>query len=736
MAYTRVAAKLTTDNPIRYGYITKHGGGRDWEAAEMRSYEAGAQFQSADVWGTYSWLYGGDFEYLKPLKGIAPISKTRRANMALTDWSVIHGAWQASPSSGYLTTTYLHFHDARPNLFATNEYGLIESSATFAPSVKLWMWRFPGDPADADPATVEVQFMGDGAIPSYVVGFPVKDLSGTYWQDLTGESAQLMQGPYLMGAPLGCSQFQMIDQANGAGQAQKVAEAGTGAEFMSATIEFVDGWFLCRTSMSEQPWAFRGSWDAADGRRLPFEMRTGKLRIAVIGHTAMVAVAQMTYASGVSLHHSTYLAVNPANTETTPSYRTVSGGSGTVSVAPEYAGIGDRSRPVVTFSASSATQRAVLYNVQEYRAATIGGAVSAPQTSIGDDSFKLYQLEGELTDKWRGNTLTATIKAKAGSQVDELKPNRWVQAAVGANNAGSAVTYYTLFTGWYGEIEKQRDPAEGPTDRSVATLQAFDGIEGRLSHHQMLYHCSYEGWPVGDAFRQILNRCGVSAAQIVVAAACETMTLPLALLRGDRRFQFRPEEQVVAALDMIAECRDLQWGYSETGAYFIRPRPTYAGTYGYTLTPASLTPEDHVLTVKGSVDPSKFCTALWLFTGRGADMKSSVTWDLPAQGTASALNYIGDYWPRVEIRPEYDETSLTLLASRLWAERTERLRMIAWTMQDHPELLPDSFVKVQVPNIDIPTDSIYRIIHKRWTADPVSTRFSQELVAVLVQEGT
>lgn len=733
MAYVKVAAKLTTDLPIRNGYISRYGIGRDWEAAEIRDFQPGPQFLSADMWGQYSWLYNGEFEYLSPLKGIAPISKTQRPNMALSDWSVISGSWKETPSAGYLKTTYLHAYDGRPNLVATGEFGRIESVATFAPAIKLWMWRFPGDAADTDPATVEVHFLGNGGVPEYIVGFPARSLSGAYWQDETGNSDQVMNGPYLLGRPLGVTTYALIDQASGGGSPQKAQEAGEGAAFMSATIEFIDGWFLCRMSGVEQPWAFQGQWSDANDVRRTFDaaaMATGKLRIYVTGHTAMVAVAQLAYSTSSVLRPAVYMQVAP-NVETTPSYRTVTGGAGTVTVAPEYSG-SDKARPVVTFASGGSSLRSVLYNVQEYRAATIGGASSSETVTLADDSFKLYKLEGELTDKWRGATLTATIKSKLGVQVDEIKPNRWCKAEVSLDN-GSA--YTTLFTGYYQSIEKTRDPDNGPGDRSVATIHAVDGIEARLGHHQTLYHCSYEGWPVGDWFRHVLNRCGIPAALISVDAACEAMTLPTATLKGDRRFQFRPQEQVVAMLDMGAECRDLQWGQNQTGVYFIRPRPVHtAGAYSYTLDAASVTDTDIMLSVKAAIEPAEFFTALHCFVGRGLDMRSLSEWDIPAQATPTDLHYIGDYWPKVVIEPEYDD-ALTLVR-RLWAQRTEQARMLYWTSHYHHDLLPDAYVRVQVPNIDIPTNSIYRVIHKRWSADPVTTRFEQELVGVLVEEGT
>ena len=79
---------------------------------------------------------------------------------------------------------------------------------------------------------------------------------------------------------------------------------------------------------------------------------------------------------------------------------------------------------------SSGGMRAVLYNVQEYREATVGNAQSNPLTTVGNPALQLVSIRGELTSAWRGATLDAELKAAQGETLPELKTNDKVEAAV------------------------------------------------------------------------------------------------------------------------------------------------------------------------------------------------------------------------------------------------------------------------------------------------------------------
>jgi len=729
MSYVRAAANLILDNPHADGHITQFGIGRDWQAEERRLTGSWAW----DLATPLGWEYAGQFEYLDKLKAVAPLGTYTPADMALSDWTVTQGKWQESSSSGALRYKHLHFYDGRPGLFATSEYGILTSKASFRPNLFCGVWRFPADKTETDPCVFEIHFLGDGTSPVYVLGFPAPGPGGNYYQGGPTVNSEQYTHPLLMAHMPGQTAWSIIDEARG-GAPQAGGDLNQKAYWQGLRIEYTDGWLLVRQHGQDEAWAYSGNWTDAGGVTRNFALVDGPIQLRVCGHTAQVTLAPLTYPASAVLRPSGWFVTAPT-VNPTPSYMAVRAEPAGTAIAVATEGGSGRCRPAVTFTGGN--DRAVLYNLMEYRAATVGGAVSNPGQTLGNEALKLKSLSGELTSSWHGGTLEAELEARLGHTMAELTPNCKVTGKVSLD-AGS--TYTTLFTGYSTPAEKWLN--ESKLGRTKATLHAVDWIEARGKHHQLYGHCSYEGWPVDDAFEYLLNRAGVPSSLIAVDAGVSAAVLgpyyylPIGNPKGERCLQFRVDENIVAALDQICELRDLQWGVNQLGVCFLRRRLTHtAGHYDYTVDDDSAD-ASNLLAFKHVRSVQDYFNVLLVLSGEGFSMAARQLVDMDSIGTYGSADYVGEDWWRVEAQPEGDNPDL--IANRLWQQRSENAHLIYWKTSAHVELLPDQELRVQVSGVDVPTNSIYRITRKAWRVDDPegANRLSQEIEAVLVEVGS
>ncbi len=690
---------------------------------------------SADLAGQYGWLYNGQFEYLEKLKAIAPIGQATFTDMALADWTVTQGAWAESSKAGALRTTHLHFYDTRPGLVALNEYGILTSKDDYLPNLALSVWRFPATNEETDPCVFEVHFLGSGTSPVYALTFPASGPAGSYYSEQFGTANAQYTAPALIGRLPGDSTWTVIDENKTGGAPQQTKEVGQGAYYQGMTIEYTDGWLLVRAVGTSDTWAYSGPWYDHTGTLRNFALGAGKLQVRVCGHTAMFAVKELTYPASVVLRPSAYFFVSPP-WNVTPAYRLIStapAGTGVTAAAQVF---GNGTRPALTFTSTGAA-RAVLYNVQEYREATVGNAQSNPLTTVGNPALQLVSIRGELASAWRGATLEAELKAAQGETLPELKTNDKVEAAVSLDGG---TTWVRQFVGYNVPLEKYLETEQ--VGRVRAKLHAASWDEARGRKKVLLWNCSFEGWAVDAAFRYLLNRAGVPDslidvhADVSVAKMGAYYYLPVGNPKGERLLQFRQDESLVSALDQIAKLRGLEWGVDQDGKCFLRPPLVH--TPGY----ADFTISDEVASSGDfrsfrrvrSVDDYFNC--LLVLVGEGFNMAARLWQDAASMTEPTYRDYVGDDWWRVEMQPEGD--NVQQIAARLWQGRTEGADLIYWKTSQNPELLPDMYLKVQVSGMDIPADSIYRITRKTWQVeDPEgAARYTQELEAVLVEVGS
>lgn len=739
MAWDKAACNLTLDNPHADGIISKWGIAKNWAAAEPKSH-LGAF--TPDLNSNVGWRYGGQFEYIAPLLGIAPRGHCNMTSMDADDWIATSGVWRETPITGTFPVSFLHFYDGRPGLVAAGEYGICTSKADYGVNLGVYLRRYPAHPKDVDPPLLVITLVGDGSGASYAIALPELSLGSTFWQTLTGSLADKLSTPVLLGRPAGSSEWSIIDRCDGHLQPGNVAEHGRNYRETRVGIEYTDGWLLVTFAGEHAQWAYRGDWQDADDNTVAFEPTAGPVEITVVGHTAAFSLADLAYSTDATLrpaeaaHLVTDTTIFPLPSTSTFLIQSHEPAGTLITVAQEEP-IADSgiSQPALQFTGPG-DDRAVFYNLHEVRQPTIAAGTSLPVSSLTSDTLRVRSISGSINDTWRNARLSAEVEARAGSTLADLQPNGKVTAAVALIESGVAPTWYSQFTGYLIPAEHERYSIS----RTRAEVQAGDGIQVRLRNKHMVWYSAFEGWAVDVAWRYVLNCCGIPDSLISVDAGVSAVAmgdnyyLPLSQHQGIRNLQFKPDDLVVSALDVICDTRDLEWGITEAGMYFLRPRLEHvADYYDWTLDDDTLTAEDMVTQFRSARSIDDYVNIVQVIAGQGWGSVRKTLLDLPSIQTSTAENFIGDDWWRVETMPDGDDP--VQLANLLWKQRHSMARTIVWRDHHHPELMPDDYVRVQATSVDLPNNTIFRITAKDWSLDAHSNTFEQTLTGVIVQEG-
>ncbi|GEM_PF-2768521 len=735
MAYEHPVAKLTLDNPHADLIPAVLGLGRDWQAREPREYGKGF---SVDLAGDYGWQYRGITEYIEPLKGIAPLGDYTLADMVVADWTVDNGTWRELGPVGAIRKKYLHYYDGNAGNYAGGDFGQVTSEYDYWPNLRFWWWRYPSGQDETDPAIIEISLRGDGAHPYYALQFPAQSLTSTFYEDRFNLTGAKYDRPILAGFAAGSStHWSIIDECQHSGGPQIVQGTNTTALAQTIQIEYLDGWLLVRMDGMDGPWAYRGPWNDDAGVEHEFVLTPGKIRVAVIGHTACFNMGQLAYPTLAYLYPRHNLYAGPLFSQV-PLYRLTKTDNPPTSEIT-VAAVGPTayiSHPDVTFTATDGTERGVLYNVMEYRAAIPGAGTSSPVETQANDALQLERISGEMSDAWRGATMRAELYAKPGSSLPTYKGNELVKAEVSTDDG---VSYDTQFTGFVVPLEKARHAG---VEVARLTIEATDRVEARLRKKFMVQHSSYEGWPIDDAFEHILNRADVPAAKIVVDATVSLASmgaafyLPVTDPKGERSLRFDESTCVVDALDDLVGTRGLQWGVNQDDECFLRPRPAYGGTPDFTLDEDTVTPEDVIADFRAARTLDDFANIIVLMVGQGAQMQIRWLVNMASIITSTADDFIGDVWQAVELVADGDAYTMERTAQALWERKGEVCLPIYFSLNDHPDLYPDMFVEVDtVSDVDVTAADVFRITRKAWSWN--GPLYVQEFEAVHVrQEGT
>lgn len=732
--YDRAICNLIIDYPEVDGKKTSWGIGRDWVAAEPKILGR----RTPDIAGQYGWDYDkGEFEYIVPLKAIAPKGKALFLDVNPAGYDVIRGKWQVSPVTGkHMGRQWLQFYDGRPGLLAAGEWGYIMTKAAIDPVIHLVAWMMPPAEDETDPTLLEIVFEGDGSHPYYKVGVPRRVTSQAASGGMGDEDPGRHTCPYLLGAPIGSGfKWVLVDEFRGGGGSGIPAEDGQEARFESIRLEYTeDGWLLVNFASSDTTWAYSGKWKDEDGEEHEFRLTPGKIGIAVCGQTLDFNLNLLEYGTDLELKPSLFFHTLVGTYNQTRTYRQIRTiNTGVTDIVGTYetptAGV---SRPILTFSTTDVCQRAIFYRVQEYRDPTFGGASTVPIDTQDNPNLKLLRASGHLNDDWRGLRLEAEVKALRDLVMIQPAVNSKVRAYVSCNDG---LTYHIQFTGYALEPESDRIPETGLVE---GRFEAADGIDARLIRHKVGHECSLSEWPIPDAYRHLLNQGGVPLGMIFVDPSINpnpeieggmgtNYYLPAADPKGEAHLQFRPEDNLPAALDTICRIRGLEHGYNPfAGHYFIRkPLVHVPGYSDLTLDEDSIGAEDLILSFRAMRTAADYFNVLHVMIGEGWSAKAKLFVDL------ASIAGLADDWSEWVYEPDADD--IELLARRLWNERKQLQDVIYWRTAHYPGLNPDNYVEVdEVSNVALLPGTIFKVVTKNWSVE--NGKFIQELEGRIVEE--
>jgi hypothetical protein len=719
--YARAAVKIIVDAAHCDGMITTLGVGRDWTADEPRNTLALDQ-RTPDVGGMYGWWYEGVFEHITKLNCIAPIMTYAAAPMELGSgagqWAVNKGLWRQSAASGVLGVMgggLLEYYDGRPGRYAANAWGQVTSVDELAPNMQVYVWRMPGSPLETEAAAVEFILEGATSGEQFCIGFPSNGDAGIMGtaQGRTGWQSH----PYLMGKRTGDTYWTVLDHLN-VGCAPGNSGPQRKASLLALRIEYLDGALLVRTDKQNEPWVFCGQW-LHNGDYLDFALAdTGNVTVNITGHPGLVGVWPLQAPATADLYpRAFYIRGTDPPESNSPLYRLIgSAPTGTtLSVAVDVnGGDSDQKRPKVTFAASDRSKRAALYNVQEYRLATIGGADSDPvELTSGEETFRTLTVSGHVDRSYKGATVDIDYICKPGYVLNEIRPNAKVGVSIGAMPEGDAITWHPQFVGYALPPKKRRH--EGQSEGHVSCA---DMASARLRKKCMGWHCSYEGWPVDDAFEHILNRAGVPPGLIGVDEAISFAEmgalyyLPTSIRRGRRKLCFGPQVRVPSALDEICRLRCLEWGITPLGIAFLRRYEPMGLNDVWTVSEAG-TAHNMIHDFRHTRSTGDFVNLLQVMVGEGVAAAARVMHDDASWSDAAVARFIGDLWTRYDSYPSGDD--LNSIAVRIWDEVVCMDSLVSWTEYDRPSIMPGDGAEVYVDaSLNIVQGSVYRILDKRW----------------------
>ncbi len=698
---------LIFDNAHCDGLLTKWGFGRDWAASEPRY--AGGGWDPQMIEPT-AWQYDADVEYIPPLNCLAPAPRLSRGGWEMDDYVVESGLWRVTGTAGYLRVPWLHYYDGQPNRLAASQYGSIYLSHEYPTGIAVWTWRFPGTAVDDDPPLVAIWLMGDGVCPVLMLVLPGYSGGDGLAGDLLGVSGRAFDKPLLCACPIGGTQWTILDQGEDAGQSQTIGEY---SQLQQIVWEYLDGCALIRLGNLSNYWCFGGDWYDAEGKKHTYEQRPGPVRIQVCGHPAMFNVSEIVYPE-VAYARPRVRAFLGEQFAGTPKYRAISGSNdptgllASVTVAEdEYLPEPDATRPVATFVSEEPGRycRACLYTIQQYDAPEFAAGVSNPVTTDNNAQMSVVEASISLSRRWRGATLQARVEAAPGETLGAIKTNSKVVANLSLDNGA---TYLTKFAGYVLPQEPGRD---GQVDQVGSDLRAACGIEARLSRKTMLFHPSFEGWPLDEAFTYVLQRAGVPEGLIYIDAGITEeagYVLPSATRKGQRQFQYRAEETPVGALDHMVAALDCEWGYGVDGRYFLRPRLEWDGdTVDFVLEDTPADTADFLLSFRAAQSVEEYINVLVALTECGSDSQARMLLDKASWQDATSDLFIGDDWWHLEVLRE--RANLEAVADLLWQRRNKLQRLCWFDLHGHPELLPDMFVECRISGCDIPEGTVFRI---------------------------
>ncbi len=444
--------------------------------------------------------------------------------------------------------------------------------------------------------------------------------------------------------------------------------------------------------------------DITDGQPVDFQLELG-----VSGHHVMILPQPIAYPP--------YAEARPKSYSAVPNGWSVSGftlrnsahvpGGTALALTTETDPLDARGyRPKLVATASEPYKRAIVWRVDCETTPVFQAATGA----MADKKIK--RVAWSRNDRWQGSEFTAELHATETATLPTWKGNEKAQLKVALDPAAGLPAWITKVTGY---LDSPNPSITNKTETTYKMQRAYeftarDGVASRLPKHTMMFSCSPCGMTLGPWFRATLMRAEVPAALIVVPADLETIPIRDMDPMSEERFRYGHEQGVVQALDEVLDSLGLRWGVDAGGYYRPFRAPVYSGTADWTLDEDTTTEEDYCFDLDSERSIEAFRNYV-LAVARVDGLETfAIAADTGSHYTPSDKRYIGESWWKVVMSAESE--SAALAATRELEKSKRSAHRVAWSTPVK-DLSPGQFVKVQVANLGIPTDTVFRIVEER-----------------------
>lgn len=708
-------------------------------------------------------------EVISELKCLAPRGRALARDMAVAEfpsttsfslpsWATYSDSWivRSLPAGGG-AADFLFFNDGRGGRVGekTGDAGLgvLKSDPNFA--LRLYRYGTPRDAPTDSWSFVTIELLGN----------PESEWFGHWALVLPGPMSNLNQAatPVFRGY-----KFPVLLHRSTVGGAWVVmaevrkaisesATANSKAHYQTVTWETLDGHFIINI----------------DGTRLVYHVppehrpadidaptiTAGPVRLIVANAMAAVNISPVSYdASACFAQRDQEVDVDGAvfNADSTEGNSTkyliawtpsADGNSTTCTVTAEHQstdGTIEFYKPKVAFTSGDNYHRAACYFAQVDFPPSLSAGTSSPYATDGNDV--LVAASGSISNEWRHNDCTLVLSVARGDAdalVSSWKGYNRIIVTAGWDLTGAGSDIAVHFTGVLVAMPMLRP--DDFTERTVITLRCRDDF-ALLERKYWQHLGNFTNFQLHLMFQRVLNQCGIPDDKIqvwdgsalvqvdtFVSGGGTTPTIPLGARRGELRFGFQEDVNVIDGLNaMIGRtAAHWVWGYDQNGIWFLRPTPvwTTGDTPSWTLDDTTVLRD----TVTGARaiklhDESEsgfpFANNTFGMATRGDETESVWLRDKDSGQTAADPKFVGhDLWA---VEGTQDGESPGALAQRMLTDRLQRTQILEFSAEPTGtdispktlvELMPYDFIQASVTGAGVTDNSIFQILTKQWRCD-------------------
>lgn len=705
-------AELVLNNADSDGVITYHGFAYNWEFHDE------PDSPDEPVWEHHN------TQVLSGINGVSPKAYVSWEDMVGAQWLVEHGEaahWGVtSLKGGRGKVSYIQYKysgaDPEPR-------GQVCSALTYSPSLYFRFFRFNPPEDIQGPAYVEIQFLGEGHYDQeddnyyeYSIVLP--------WQSREEED-YAYDTPYLGRRPCGSTEdWSVISEYRGGGGLQSVE--GMEASWQELQVEMIGNgvegdphWLRIVLSRTGRPWLF----EVTDKPLI-----RGFVRVIFRRQAGMFAMYPLKFPWLSWCRPKEYLTMTDWMSATAdgPDYLTLIHDLPTGTSAGTTGEVDSQNsrayRPILVFRNDNIYARPVVYAIHQSEPAVLEIDLARDEVTDTSDTGRLLSCTWNRNNRYRGASFTAVLRDPSAYS---FKGNEkaWIDLAW---DDGAGATVETKLTGY---IVPQKPLEPGATaDEHRLEIRAVDGVEARISKKFMLHMPCFERWAIGDAFEYVMKRCGIRDSMIDVASAITSdYKLPRAEPPWERIWQYADDHSVISALDEMVDHFGFRWGVAYDGTYCLAKEVAWVSgaTPDFVLNQDTTTDADVVNRLEPERSPEDFRNYV-AAVDRDARLHIALSRDVDSHRTTTDDKFIGDDWWEVIIA----DSHLLQQAQNKLKELGRFRDVITWTTR-RIDLGPDSFVSVEVEDIDVSSGDIYRITeeHGEATMDPPDMTVTYTMVA-------